>query len=370
MQVPQFVACSLLFSTLLGCSENDPLPPGVSVVRVGVLPKSVVVDTSAVAQFSASADFSNGETVEIPVGWQATGGSISSAGLFTAPSTPGEIYVIATHTESGRSDTANVTVVVGTPPPSSGALFENLPAGMTLVTDNPWTGPLLPAPPGDWETLWVDPVTGASWELGPANVSAPVVIVDASAPEGVGTALALDYAGTADGFDPRGPFVSWAPSNEFALGMYVRFAPTWVQPTFSGIKWNLIRDSGGIFGWFGLGPEVLDVAGPPNLKFDFQFGACASGACPSDRRVSSTPANAGSMPTGQWHKVQYYVRKDPALLRAWVNDVLVIDKSDFSWASVSGMWRAELGGTWGGGIGYSAPEGNVVYYGRTVVLRR
>lgn len=281
-------------------------------------------------------------------------------------STTGERTVSAT--VSGLAITATVTVDVGGS--SADPLEENLPSGMTVASDNPWTGPLLEAPSGEWADLWIDPVTDTVWEVQPISRAAPTIVTDATAPESLGSCLALDYEGTADGFDPRGPLVTVDPANEFAIGMYVKFASTWVQPEFSGIKWNLMRDSTGIFGWWALGPEVQDEAGPPNVAWDYQFGACASGNCPVDRRVEADPKTGASLAVDTWHKVQYYIRKDPAVFRLWINDVLVIEKNDFTWASTSGIWRAELGGTWGGGIGYPAPAGNIVYYGRTLVLRR
>lgn len=92
-----------------------------------VSPGSVSLVSGATQQFTATGTYSNGSTATPAVTWSATGGTISSAGLYTAGSTAGTSRVVAT--SAGIADTA--TVVIGAPAPTlTGVLLT--PASVTL----------------------------------------------------------------------------------------------------------------------------------------------------------------------------------------------------------------------------------------------
>lgn len=97
--------------------------------KITVSPKTVSLNAGATQQFGATANWSTGATTLPPITWSATGGSISTSGLYTAPTTAGTYRVIVAHSGGTLRDTATVTVAApptdggGTTPPPTGGLF-------------------------------------------------------------------------------------------------------------------------------------------------------------------------------------------------------------------------------------------------------
>jgi hypothetical protein len=83
-----------------------------------VSPKTASVAAGATQQFGVTASWSTGATTVPPVTWTATGGTVSTTGLYTAPATAGTYRVIVAHTNGTVRDTATVTVS-GTSVPTS-----------------------------------------------------------------------------------------------------------------------------------------------------------------------------------------------------------------------------------------------------------
>lgn len=79
-----------------------------TVVALGITPQYTSVTPGGSQQFTASATWSNGSTILPPVTWSATGGTVSSNGLFTAGSTPGTYRVIVAG--GGKADTSSVSI--------------------------------------------------------------------------------------------------------------------------------------------------------------------------------------------------------------------------------------------------------------------
>lgn len=75
-----------------------------------ISPASATVAAGATRQFTASALWSNGATIMPPVSYTANGGSVSAAGLYTAPTAPGTYRVIVSHVGGTTADTAMITV--------------------------------------------------------------------------------------------------------------------------------------------------------------------------------------------------------------------------------------------------------------------
>ncbi|MDQ8167715.1 MAG: hypothetical protein P3C09_08150, partial [Gemmatimonadota bacterium] len=75
-----------------------------------ISPKIATVNAGATQQFSAVANWSTGATTLPPITYSATGGVVSTTGLWTAPSTAGTYKVIVAHTGGTLKDTASVTV--------------------------------------------------------------------------------------------------------------------------------------------------------------------------------------------------------------------------------------------------------------------
>jgi Bacterial Ig-like domain (group 2) len=103
-----------------------------------IAPATVSVSVGATLQFAASGTWSNGATTAPAVSYSTTGGSITTSGLFTAPTTAGTYRVIVAHTGGTLRDTSVVTVTgqVTTPPPAGGS---NEPSGMSVLIDRPFS---------------------------------------------------------------------------------------------------------------------------------------------------------------------------------------------------------------------------------------
>jgi hypothetical protein len=83
-----------------------------TITAVTVTPSSANLVTGQTQQFRASATLSNGSTQSNPsVTWSATGGTISTAGLYTAGTTTGSFQVVAL-AANGMADTSAVSIGV------------------------------------------------------------------------------------------------------------------------------------------------------------------------------------------------------------------------------------------------------------------
>jgi hypothetical protein len=118
--------------------------------KITVSPKTVSLNAGATQQFGATANWSTGATTLPPITWSATGGSISTGGLYTAPTTAGTYRVIVAHSGGTLRDTATVTVATPptdgggtTPPPTAGLFFaDNFDNGLrTNANGFKWTDP-------------------------------------------------------------------------------------------------------------------------------------------------------------------------------------------------------------------------------------
>ena len=89
-----------------------------TVTSVVIAPKTASLMTGGQQQFSATANYSDGSSKAVAAVYSATGGSVTSSGMYTAPSSAGTFRVFASF--SGKADSAVVTVSAPTPPPSNG----------------------------------------------------------------------------------------------------------------------------------------------------------------------------------------------------------------------------------------------------------
>jgi calcineurin-like phosphoesterase family protein len=102
-------------------TPGGPVPPAPTLSRVVVVPVSAALNGGQSAQFAAYGRMTNGDSVPVSVAWSATGGTISSAGLYTAGAAGGSFGVIGA--SSGMADTSTVAVTIPTtlppqePPP-------------------------------------------------------------------------------------------------------------------------------------------------------------------------------------------------------------------------------------------------------------
>ena len=144
-------------------------PP--TLTRVTISPASVTLAPNGTAQFKTSATWSDGSTTSPAVSYSASGGSISSSGLYTAGSTGGSFRVIAA--DAGYADTSIVTV---TSPVSQGASCSN-PQGVSTISQ--LTSALSQARPGDCILLAAGTYTlGAGLTIANSGTASSPIVVE------------------------------------------------------------------------------------------------------------------------------------------------------------------------------------------------
>jgi hypothetical protein len=86
--------------------------PAPTLASITLSPGSVSLGTGTTQQFSVSGKLSDGTTTSVSATYSATGGTISTAGLYAAGTTAGSFRVIAT--AQGKADTSAVTITAPT----------------------------------------------------------------------------------------------------------------------------------------------------------------------------------------------------------------------------------------------------------------
>lgn len=94
------------------------VPTSPTAIAISVTPGSTTLATGTTLTFTANTQMSDGSTASASVKWSATGGTITTAGLFTAGTTGGAFHVVARDSVVGLADTAAVTVDAPAPAPA------------------------------------------------------------------------------------------------------------------------------------------------------------------------------------------------------------------------------------------------------------
>jgi hypothetical protein len=182
----------VLLLGLVGCagysgsgSKTYP-PPTNSGVSVTIDPSSASVKTGSPQQFSSTVTGSTNTSVT----WTATGGTISTTGLYTAGNATGSFSVTATSVvDTSEYATASVTVTATSPPPPSGTASSITKDGIT------WTfGQSVPV--GQF-------VNGDYYVVGPVTITAINPPPTTSSPYENGSVLNLPTTDGKSGFDSR-----------------------------------------------------------------------------------------------------------------------------------------------------------------------
>jgi hypothetical protein len=92
-----------------------PPPPPPTLTSVYVTPVSASLATGGNRQFAAYGRNSAGDSIPVTVSFSATGGTVTSGGLYTAGSAGGTFRVVAKEAATGKADTSTVTVAVTAP---------------------------------------------------------------------------------------------------------------------------------------------------------------------------------------------------------------------------------------------------------------
>lgn len=116
-----FAAAAFLVTIAVACGSPSGVfvggPNRRAVQEVLVTPEGPTVQAGATQQFQARTVLTDGDTTSEAVTWSATGGGISTGGLFTAGQAAGVFRVIA-RAQNGVADTVTVNVTVDSPNPT------------------------------------------------------------------------------------------------------------------------------------------------------------------------------------------------------------------------------------------------------------
>lgn len=97
--------CGFADTAVVQLAANAP-----QLTKLTISPKNVTLAPSATQQFTVTANWSTGATDVPPVTWSASGGTVSSSGLYVAPSAAGTYSVIVKHNGGMAVDSAVVTI--------------------------------------------------------------------------------------------------------------------------------------------------------------------------------------------------------------------------------------------------------------------
>lgn len=121
----------VVFLALFGaCTDGSVVPPD-EIAALHTWPASAEVDPGQALAFAAWFIRTTGDSVPAGVTWSATGGTIDAGGRFTAPATPGSVWVVARDAAgSGAADSSHVAVRA--PDPTIPASIQVTPRSVSL----------------------------------------------------------------------------------------------------------------------------------------------------------------------------------------------------------------------------------------------
>ena len=116
--------------------------PTVTLRSIALTPASASLQVGQTQQFAAKGTMSDGSTATVSVTYSATGGNVTSAGLFTAGTTAGGFRVIAKASSGTLADTSTVTITAPvtaptptpTPVPVSGACLSRSSGSLATIS--------------------------------------------------------------------------------------------------------------------------------------------------------------------------------------------------------------------------------------------
>src|SRR5512142_485 len=243
----------------------------------------------------------------------------------------------------GKSGTASLTVTMLPPPPPSSGTWPNQPAGLNLLSDQPWN-------------------SLGGWQLNDNSAGATRLVTLSGLPcSPRGSLQDLSPIGMTGGGDAIGPGRAdfFIPSSqqptEIYVGLWVKLSNPF-QPHSSGVqKVMYVHDNNGV-NFSALWLEIYGTSAPFRASLVNQFFGCPTGRF--DPNVTSTP-----IAPGEWHRYEMYLKlastgtASDGVLKVWVDGVLNVSRTDVCTMG-SGSIKIEsvrLSGMWGG-IGDSKTE--------------
>lgn len=109
----RFALCTALLLGIAACTtpaSEGGLGPAPVITSIQISPDSATLQPGDSIVLSVSAHLSDGSSSHVPVGWVATGGSVSAGAVYHAGTTPGHYLVIANTAQFLHADTAVVVI--------------------------------------------------------------------------------------------------------------------------------------------------------------------------------------------------------------------------------------------------------------------
>lgn len=244
--------------------------PPAPLASIEILPEAITLPSGTGQQFSVVGRRSDGSAQAVSATYSATGGSITSGGSYTSPTTSGTFFVIAS--ANGFVDTSVVTVTpAGTFAP---------PDLLSLSFDNPADDRLI--------------------ENGGASFPGAYHTADATGGRGGSRAIRIVISPQYDnGFEPVGPV--WPSRGRVFVRWYFRMQGT-PGGNVKGFRFHAdFSNAGEVYG------------GSPCWSFDWEpsgwAGACFSsgmyyGLAPADDRAYGMVPTCENLADGNWHSIE------------------------------------------------------------------
>ena len=338
------------------------ISPPSPTVSISILPSAPTVTAGTTLGFSATAQRQDGSTFIPAVSWEATGGTITAGGLYTAGATAGIYRVIALQQGGTLADTSVVTLVQ--PPPPGPTTYPHEPAGLftpyTITAPQPYTFDERPREKGANDGRGTYALDDHGWMLYEGDLGQATIVSDsergnvlqigfpAGMPGGGApvTIIAGGGSGTGLSAGPGAPF----PVRKLFLGTYVKLSSNWVDRNILTkfiYMWSSVPANENNF----LG---LTERGQPYLR---------TGVYLQTAEGSPMYMSPSSHSRGTWHKLEWYIElntpgQSDGIARAWVDDVQVFNMTNVRWITAGHVanidwWKLEL--IYGGG-GLAVPE--------------
>src|ERR1041385_4533745 len=297
-------------------------------------PKVVSLPTGGTQQFTATALWSDGSTTLPPLTWNASGGTITSGGLYTAGSVAGNYW--AAVSAGGLSDAAVLTLSTSQVPSSSqSGFYPNRPSNYATVLAEFDGSATVPDNPG------VDrPIAGTSWwtifDNAPDGTSDWTKVSDPTAPQSGPDVWRLRfYPGTWSIGHGFGNLYTNLPATNREL--YLSLQIKWD----SQFEWNTSTK----LLWFDAGAILFPV-----LESGVWLNADMLGLTTP---MWYNPQVNTPITLGVWHHIELVLKRgNPGTIQIWLDGVLRTNYTNANVPEPNNVWSHFLltGHLGGGGM--------------------
>jgi uncharacterized protein YjdB len=336
------VGTAKLTATIGGQSGSSSITVGQPVVAaVAVSPTSASINVGGTTQLTPTATTASGATVSgVTYSWSSANSgmaSVSSTGLVTGVAAGSTTITV---TSNGKSATASIAVTGTTTPPPSGGGAQDEPAGLTAITQRPFSA----LQEDGWGSIYNASGGGAT------------ITQDATAPKSPVNVMQVTYpVGLVGGYTPM--------SQEYAF--------SGGQTQFYGVIWikmssNFVGNGAGVNKVFYMWTD--DQGGGPTWYLSAQAAGSANfspevrtqGTAPAEDYGPNVAGQTGyTFPRNTWVQWEWYITNNTpgnsdGIVRMWMNGVKVAEYDNVQ-VSTSGsqthFTELQFAPYWGGGGG-------------------